>query len=888
VSLALLLLCGNHAALAQSVPDPRGPQFLLASASPSKAPVVVEAGSVASLRRRVSLSLDGARVGEALAELSRVSGLQIVYADGVVPSEGRVHFRAEEITVAAALTEVLLDAGVDVLISPGGSVVLVKRGAVQTGSVAGRVTDAKTGQGIPGASVSLDGTRWRATTDENGAYRLVEVTPGTYTLTASRIGYTRQSKSVTVAAGQEATLDVRLEVSASPLDAVVVTGTMVPTEVKALPTPISVITAEDIERQNLQRVDQVFRGQVPGAVAWDLGPVDYNSVIAVRGASTLSATPGIKTFVDGVEVADPQFIALINPSDVDRIEILRGPQASTLYGAGALNGVMQIFTKKGHFGLARPVVSGKFSAGGVGGLEGSGTAPQTDNSISIVGGGGQSSYSVAGSYRHVGEWVPNYNSTNWSASAGGRTTQGPLEIASFASYSSKTFDYPWNTQLQSYSYFSQPPYQTNLLREQTYGITASLQATQNWRHTLTVGYDQTYWTYYQTRARFTTPADTFLNYDSYHQAKASVLYHTDLSLDLGNRVLATVTAGANNDSYDAVTFFTGNATRTAGSLDGSTFPYAIGWTNTGYFGQVQFGVADRLFFTAGIRAERNANFGTQFGTAWSPRIGGSYSVPLGTVAAKVRVSYGESIRAPNPLQRDGVQAATYEYLANPNLGPERQRGVDGGIELYFGQKASLAATYYNQRAIDLIQLVTVPPPPGDTLPTSQYQNIARVGNQGWEFEGSLTAGLIHLVGTYSITHSTVQQLAPGYPAGGYQVGDPILAVPHSSAGATATYSPLSGTRLTASVTYIGHWIENDYLALFGFYFGGQPYRGSTRGYWMQYPAVTKFAIGISQQLAKSIGAFVRFENLGNNLRYEANNYNIPMSRSVMVGATLDQ
>src|SRR6266700_4051860 len=260
ISLALLLLAGSAVAFAQGVPEPRGPQFLLASASPAKAPVVVDAGSVASLRRRVSLSLDGVRVGEALAEISRASGLQIVYADGVVPSEARVYLRAEEITVAAALTEVLLDAGVDVLISPGGSVVLVKRGAVQTGSVAGRVTDAKTGQGIPGASVSLDGTRWRATTDENGAYRLVEVTPGTYTLTASRIGYTRQSKSVTVAAGQEATLDVRLEVSASPLDAVVVTGTIVPTERKELSNPITVITGEDIQRRGITQINELFRG----------------------------------------------------------------------------------------------------------------------------------------------------------------------------------------------------------------------------------------------------------------------------------------------------------------------------------------------------------------------------------------------------------------------------------------------------------------------------------------------------------------------------------------------------------------------------------------------------------------------------------------------------
>ncbi len=291
VSLALLLLCGSHAALAQSVPDPRGPQFLLASARPTKAPVVVDAGSVASLRRRVSLTLDGARVAEALAELSRVSGLQIVYADGVVPSEGRVYLRAEEITVAAALTEVLLDAGVDVLISPGGS-------------VAGRVTDAKTGRPIVGASVVLVGTGWHTTTGDDGRYRLHDVTSGSYTLTASRIGYAKQSQSVTVVAGQEVTVDVGLQAAATELEQVVVTGTVVPTERKAIPTPISVITADQIEQRGYQRVDQIFRGDIPGTIAWDLGADDFYSNISVRGANSLYINY-VKTYVDGVEVASP-------------------------------------------------------------------------------------------------------------------------------------------------------------------------------------------------------------------------------------------------------------------------------------------------------------------------------------------------------------------------------------------------------------------------------------------------------------------------------------------------------------------------------------------------------------------------------------------------------
>jgi len=80
--------------------------------------------------------------------------------------------------------------------------------------------------------------------------------------------------------------------------------------------------------------------------------------------------------------------------------------------------------------------------------------------------------------------------------------------------------------------------------------------------------------------------------------------------------------------------------------------------------------------------------------------------------------------------------------------------------VYVG-RASLGLSYYNQRAVDLILPVTVPPPPGDTLPTSQFQNLARVKNEGWEFEGRVTVGPVRFAGTYSITNSIVQALGPG-------------------------------------------------------------------------------------------------------------------------------
>jgi hypothetical protein len=219
------------------------------------------------LRQRLSLDLGDIPLKAALTAIAQQSGIDLVYSDDVLPFGARVSLRAEGITVAAALTDVLADADVDVVFSRNGRAALVPRGkagVLDTGSVRGQVTDAKTRQPVPGASVVLVGTRSRATTGENGAYRLADVAVGTYMLTASRIGYAKRSQSVTVGAGQEVVVDLALKATATELEQVVVTGTVTPTERKAIPTPISVITADQIEQKGYQRVDQIFRGDIQG------------------------------------------------------------------------------------------------------------------------------------------------------------------------------------------------------------------------------------------------------------------------------------------------------------------------------------------------------------------------------------------------------------------------------------------------------------------------------------------------------------------------------------------------------------------------------------------------------------------------------------------------
>ncbi len=203
-----LALC-PHGVAAQYVGDPsesRAPRFLLAMAE-RRAPVPVDLKRSWVLRQPLSLALDGVTLKEALAEISRQARLHLVYADDAVPIAATVNLRADRITVAAALTDVLLDAGVDVVFTRDGRATLVKRPegpAVQLGSIAGTVTAGETGTPLVRAVVSVVGTRLTAETDASGRYVISSVPVGTQRLRARMLGYAPADTSVVVAEGQEA------------------------------------------------------------------------------------------------------------------------------------------------------------------------------------------------------------------------------------------------------------------------------------------------------------------------------------------------------------------------------------------------------------------------------------------------------------------------------------------------------------------------------------------------------------------------------------------------------------------------------------------------------------------------------------------------------------
>src|SRR5215831_74564 len=129
------------------------------------------------------------------------------------------------------------------------------------------------------------------------------------------------------------------------LDPVVITATKLETRAEQLGATVTVIPGDDVPRYHYETVEDVLR-TVPGVEIRRSGSIGKTSSISIRGANPNQ----VQILVDGVRVKSPTTgqvdLSDIPPDSIERIEIIRGPQ-STIYGADAIGGVMQIITRRG-------------------------------------------------------------------------------------------------------------------------------------------------------------------------------------------------------------------------------------------------------------------------------------------------------------------------------------------------------------------------------------------------------------------------------------------------------------------------------------------------------------------------------------------------------------
>ena len=816
----------------------------------------------APLRRTIALDLKNASVKVALREIGRRGTIQIAYGEDVTHAAARVTLQGTDLTVREALVAALEGTGLEAFVSLTGHTVLVRRAITSEagGTVAGRVTDARTGHGVPGARVSLQGASLGTVTNDSGGFRIANVPAGSYTLTVRRIGYVQGTQAITVPADQEVAVQVRLEVSASPLDAVVVTGTITPTEQKAVPNPITVVSGEDMQQRGIRQINDLFHGDIPGVFSADYGAsgVALGAPVYVRGTTELFDLPALKTYIDGVEIANSVFLNEIDPAMIDHVEIVRGPEASTMYGAQAINGVMQVFTKKGALATAPHLTAST----GVGSLEGpNGTGVRSDNNVSVSGGTAHFSYNVGGSYQHDGPWTPGYSRNVYSGYAGLsiRRAGSPLSVDVSARMGQQ------NTRVGRPVVVSRamldgtlqldpgqvvPAFNAFALPQRTLGVTVHYTTRSWWQQTLTLGLDRgANGNNSVVQPAFVTPSDSFGLVFSTQTTRATVSYNSALDLRLSDQVAANVIVGADYWNYHDDSYTDQRAVRIADRQRDH---------NTGLFTQARVGVADALFLTAGVRVDEGPDLPTdRHHRSTNPRLGASYALGAGSVRAKLRAEYGSALKPADPgLKAAAMFTPTYVQLASPNLLPERQIGWDGGVDLYAGDRASLSVTRYDQVARDLIWINFVAFSP---VFEQQFVNVARVRNSGWELEGTLhlAAGL-SAHATYSETQSVVQALEPNDQTG-FTVGQALPGVPHHS-GALTIGERVARLSVEATGSYVGTSSNYDVTYLFA-----APRLGTPNFGFVTLPAAYRLGLRGGYDLTPRLTLWARCENLLNEI-----------------------
>jgi outer membrane receptor protein involved in Fe transport len=864
-------------ALGAAAIDPRAPQYMVRV---NGRPIAGAPAQVPLLERRVDVQLGGVRLESALKELASQTGVRVVYSSEMADLDRKVSLNVQGLTLAAALTELLFDKDLDVVIAAGNRIVIAPRDGdaaerrAPAGEVRGVVVDSVSREPLLGAQVVVVGTSLGAVTSEDGSYVLPAVPPGRQTIRVRRLGYRTESRTVEVMDGETLSLEFALAHSASTLDEVLVAGSYVETNRRESPVPVTTLSGEEIHRPSRNRIDQLFRGDIPGVVGYDNGASALGLVTYVRGSASLDDSNLLKVYVDGIETPANFLVSGIDMSSIERVELLRGPEASTIYGSNASGGVLLLFTKNGRSG--KPQLSGSAAVGITASDHVDGNPLSMEHRLSVSGGGDGFSYSFGGSYDSFGEVIPQADWRQVGAYGRSVLTQGALSVALTAGFSHRILgasNFPAFASLGVPSLVA-PRNADFHLSNQILGATFTYAPSQRWQHVLTLGVAGIGLDENNYAARNTFEGDTLRNASTESDRQVTARYVGSANMQLSPNLSSRSTLGV-EVTRRTHNYFQAQGLGSPQSGSSAQFDYVEAYKITddaGVFLQQVFGFGERFFITAGVRAEHNSNVGKGEGLIWAPRAGAAYTLQLGDqLQIKPRASYGQSIRPPQPGQSGAAQNAFQIQRPNPNLRPEVQAGADVGFDLDYRQGLlSFEATYFDQKAKDLIGMSYLSAPAAEVAET-QYQNVGRVSNKGVELAVGVDLGRWDLRGSYSTVKSRVESIAADY-SGDQQVGDELLYAPRRSGGGTVgfRFDPLlvanegRSARVEVGLTYIGSRRTLDLLGYYECAFGVSECRGPMRAYNSTLPGFTKLRVGFSHPVSRRSDAFLNVENLTND------------------------
>lgn len=576
--------------------------------------------------------------------------------------------------------------------------------AQETGRITGQVTS-RSGAPIPGVQVYIAATNQGTLTSENGRFLITSVAVGTHELRAERIGYQAVEQQVTVTADASIVVNFTLAEQALGLDEIVVTGTAGTARRREVGNTVAQINVAELPAPP-PNVDALLQSQSAGIlVGQGNGAVGSGAQIRLRGAVSVSQSNQPIIYVDGVRVRSDAYsrnisptegagrggnvtaspLNDINPADIERIEVLKGSAASTLYGTEAAAGVIQIFTKRGRSGDAqwmlqidqgfnrlmpfapdvdvRPpgdpsfadVPQGEYSYERLNMEPYLRDGHRQKYALSVSGGGQALQYYMSGQLDQNEGVLP--LDEEKKAAIRGNFTFAPLSMMTIQVNSGYTRTDISNTPagnnaqgliLNAYrrerNYFSNgnPDTVRLVLDQETttrvdrfiLGGTLNFHPMEQWTNRFTIGYDEAVQDNRSLRPygyRQLPTGKLYTSHNTYTALTADFASNYQLGLTDGLRTTLSV-GGQSVTTEDRRV--QAEATNFAGPGDPDIDAGAnrLSWetrervVNAGFFGQALLNLMDRYFLTVGARVDGNSAFGEDLGLQTYPKVSASYII----------------------------------------------------------------------------------------------------------------------------------------------------------------------------------------------------------------------------------------------------------------------
>lgn len=217
-------------------------------------------------------------------------------------------------------------------------------------TLTGQVTDADSGEGLPGATVLVKGTSNGTITDMDGNFSItVPSWQGDAIITVSFVGFVSQEIKV----NDQTTIKVEMAPDIAALDEVVVVGYGSVKKSDATGS-VAVVSSKDFNKGAVNSPQELIQGKAAGVtITSNSGAPGNTSTIRIRGASSIYASNDPLIVVDGVPLNNkgvggaPNILSTINPNDIETFTVLKDASATAIYGSRAAGGVILITTKRG-------------------------------------------------------------------------------------------------------------------------------------------------------------------------------------------------------------------------------------------------------------------------------------------------------------------------------------------------------------------------------------------------------------------------------------------------------------------------------------------------------------------------------------------------------------